>query len=471
MTTTKERGFETPDKKDIECYDLIKERSNSKSKEEYILADAEWINSWINFVIGEYIFMIHYRGSRPHDNINLLMGKGTRRHNQIIVDSKRKVYAMQEDIWNLLTNIYGPAIILKKIGNLDIRGFYIDRKGIEKCLIIRNQIDLRSMKIEYLSDKFDKNGYIKEAEILNNVIKMKTFSITDRKLDNEKKLDEYLLGFKNYGSNCYINAGFQCLLCINIFTEYFLKEQFNKIVHKTKVMERSVCKHISNMYKKIYSKECEVIIPDTFMTMCPPGQQDVHEFLLKNLFPLIQEETDLDGKDKYDPKWNQEEAWNWYNKSHNTIIDRLFVGQYTGSVKCNHCNNKEINYETFLGISLAIAGTKLTDCLDKQFNEEELKEDVGYKCPKCNKVRKITKSIKISKSPDYLILHLKRLTSSSNKINKRINYPATFDISNYCSNPETKDYYSLIAVCVHYGGSYGGHYYAAGKRNEKVLFK
>jgi len=60
------------------------------------------------------------------------------------------------------------------------------------------------------------------------------------------------VGLKNYGSNCYVNAGLQCLLSLPEITGYFLGKEYDKISYETVVKTPSVCKKLSAFYQEVF---------------------------------------------------------------------------------------------------------------------------------------------------------------------------------------------------------------------------
>lgn len=202
--------------------------------------------------------------------------------------------------------------------------------------------------------------------------------------------------------------------------------------------------------------------------MFPAGQQDVHEFFWNGIFNKIQDETNPKEKEKKFEGWDSTKSWKWYTLYHKSILNMLLGGQYEGRVVCNSCKNVSCTYDPFLEISLPADKSSLTAELNVEFKESVLPKETGYRCEKCRKVTSIVKSTRIDKSPRYLIIHLKRLVGTAKKINRFIEFPAVLDISPYCVKNKALNY-KLHAVCVHSGGATGGHFYAAGKRGEKVL--
>lgn len=76
--------------------------------------------------------------------------------------------------------------------------------------------------------------------------------------------------------------------------------------------------------------------------------------------------------------------------------------------------------------------TELTiyDCLKLYFKEEEI--DDSWKCDLCKKTSKpVKRSLKMSYSPNVLIIHMKRFTifPRKEKIKSDLTYPEELDIS------------------------------------------
>ncbi len=239
------------------------------------------------------------------------------------------------------------------------------------------------------------------------------------------------VGMKNYGANCYVNAALQCLLSLPEMNCYFLESQYQKITYPTSVTNRRVCKDLTSFYRDIFKTKGSnpVVRPNSFVGMCPGGQQDAHEFFWKKLFPCIQDETNPAKKMKRNGGWDGRKSWKWYSMYNKSILDMLLGGQFEGQVVCKKCGYSSRVYDPFLGLSLAAVGDTLEDCLDAEFESADLGKDSGYMCEKCRKVTAITKSTHIDKPPKYFILHLKRLVGSAKKISKFIKYPMSLDIT------------------------------------------
>lgn len=276
-------------------------------------------------------------------------------------------------------------------------------------------------------------------------------------------------GFKNYGANCYINATLQCLLCIPEMNAYFLERQYNNSSVHAKKSSFPVCDLVADLYDKAFSESTrEWVAPRSLVKICPPGQQDAHEFLWKRLVQKIQNETNIPNKKQRKDGLTGKESWEWYRGTHSSIFDALFGGLYENQVECKTCGYRSQTFDPFLDVSVAAQRRTLAGCLEQCFASEELSRKELYRCEKCRKPVAAVKRLKVFKPPAYLLIHLKRLIGASRKISAFIQYPAVLDISSLCSNKDHEAKYRLVALCVHSGGASSGHYYAFGRRGEKV---
>lgn len=117
-------------------------------------------------------------------------------------------------------------------------------------------------------------------------------------------------------------------------------------------------------------------------------------------------------------------------------------------------------------------GTHLEDCLAEFAKEEILSETDPWYCPRCKVHRRASKKFELWKSPDILVIHLKRFSSSRisrDKIDALIEFPIeALDLTDRVGNKEEgkEQIYDLFAVDNHYGGLGGGHYTAYAKNYE-----
>lgn len=112
------------------------------------------------------------------------------------------------------------------------------------------------------------------------------------------------------------------------------------------------------------------------------------------------------------------------------------------------------------------AGISLGDCLDEFGKTEILSENDAWFCPRCKEHRRASKKFELWKSPDILVIHLKRFSVQGrlrDKIDVFVDFPIEgLDLSSRVAIQEEgkSPIYDLFAVDNHYGGLGGGHYTA-----------
>jgi len=114
-------------------------------------------------------------------------------------------------------------------------------------------------------------------------------------------------------------------------------------------------------------------------------------------------------------------------------------------------------------------GITLDDCLDEFGKEEVLSEQDTWYCPRCKEHRRATKKFELWKTPDILVMHLKRFSSAAlrrDKLDVLVDFPTEgLDLTSRVIETEEgkHEIYDLFAVDDHYGGLGGGHYTAFAK--------
>eukprot|EP00743_Colponemidia_sp_Colp-15_P008090 GILK01008766.1.p1 GENE.GILK01008766.1~~GILK01008766.1.p1 ORF type:complete len:438 (+),score=90.92 GILK01008766.1:183-1316(+) len=109
----------------------------------------------------------------------------------------------------------------------------------------------------------------------------------------------------------------------------------------------------------------------------------------------------------------------------------------------------------------------LSDCLSLFTTTETLGADDLWYCPSCKEHRQATKKFDLWKTPDILIVHLKRFHYSGvwrDKMDTLVEFPLEgLDLAPWLLRPEAMaeaPLYDLYAVSNHFGGMGGGHYTA-----------
>ena len=145
----------------------------------------------------------------------------------------------------------------------------------------------------------------------------------------------------------------------------------------------------------------------------------------------------------------------------------------------------DLNSEIYKGIQLKTSETKkeseltIYDSLELFKKEEILDGEEKWKCGKCNKYQKAMKKMEIYKTPEYLIIQLKRFKQRGvlmsnilgNKNETLIDYKEILNLNDFVVGPDKeKSIYLLYGVVIHKKILNGGHYYSFCKNNGDWLF-
>ena len=189
-------------------------------------------------------------------------------------------------------------------------------------------------------------------------------------------------GLTNPSIFCYMNASLQCLLSIGSLVKYYREKCYrnnknqNTISRNQKASTafRSIIKHMfqAGRYKYIEGDEIRSVM-SRFLN--PQVQQDAHEFIIKFLSLLQDEENSKLMKPK-NPLKTAEEVWLYYKSFNRSLIDELFAGLYSNEVRCHQCNNVSFAYDPFIDINLPISSDEdenrksMLSLMNKFFMEE-----------------------------------------------------------------------------------------------------
>lgn len=144
------------------------------------------------------------------------------------------------------------------------------------------------------------------------------------------------------------------------------------------------------------------------------------------------------------PEYNnfrQHDAHEWMHALFDVLGDsqlKMFTGEFHVRVSfpCGHHND---HVEPFTSLSLPMAPT-----IPQALKELLQSAQVHSTCDTCHQYQRAIKSMRISKVPDYLIVHWKRFYNNGIKIETRV--------------PTALAAYTLSACINHRGSHFGGHY-------------
>lgn len=312
-----------------------------------------------------------------------------------------------------------------------------------------------------------------------------------------------VVGLRNLGNTCFMNAVLQSLSNIQQFCYYFkqLPALDAKVKNGKKAFHTRKCKigdeeimaeELRKTLVALWQGSKTAISPESLFTVIwrvvprfrGYQQQDAHEFLrymldrlhteLLNILPYPHSSRDFIGA-----------------KGKSTIVTTIFGGVLQNEVNCLMCGTESKKHDPFLDLSLDIPHQyvvnknggktkeedipvcKLSDCLNSFTALEELADTELYYCSNCKKKQKSTKKFWIRRLPNVLCLHLKRFRWNNCfriKIDNYVKFPIHgLDMSKFIltNMHETRgscsgnNLYDLAAVIVHHGtGAGSGHYTA-----------
>ncbi|GAB6031235.1 Ubiquitin carboxyl-terminal hydrolase 3 [Chamberlinius hualienensis] len=314
-----------------------------------------------------------------------------------------------------------------------------------------------------------------------------------------------VVGLRNLGNTCFMNAVLQSLSNIQQFCKYFtqlpaldasLSKNGKKNCDKKKPLTGEdilLAEELRKTLLSLHQVSKTAISPESLFSVIWKvvprfrgyQQQDAHEFLrymldrlhteLLNILPYPNGSSLFIGP-----------------KGKSTIVTNIFGGVLQNEVNCLVCKTESKKHDPFLDLSLDIphphvklTGSKskekespgpscqLQDCLNSFTEVEELAETELYYCSFCKKKQRSTKKFWIRRLPNVLCLHIKRFRWSNYfrmKIDNYIEFPLRgLDMSKFMlSNMhETRGngckctLYDLAAVIVHHGSGAGSGHYTA----------
>ncbi|CAL0321865.1 unnamed protein product [Lupinus luteus] len=266
-------------------------------------------------------------------------------------------------------------------------------------------------------------------------------------------------GLLNCGNSCFANVVLQCLSFTRPLVAYLLENghhkecscndwcflcEFEIHVERTRLSPHSFSP--MNILSRLSNIGC---------TLGHGRQEDAHEFMRFSIDTMQSVCLDEFGGEKFVPP----------NLQETTLIQHIFGGCLQSEVICTKCDQTSSQYESMMDLTVEIHGdaASLEECLDQFTAKEWLHGENMYKCDGCKDYVKAWKRFTVKRAPNILTIALKRFQSGRfGKLNKRISFPETLNLSPYMSDAgDGSDIYKLYAVIVHIdmlNASFFGHY-------------
>ncbi|KDP33469.1 hypothetical protein JCGZ_07040 [Jatropha curcas] len=266
-------------------------------------------------------------------------------------------------------------------------------------------------------------------------------------------------GLLNCGNSCFANVVLQCLTFTRPLVAYLLEKGHQRECRRNEWC--FLCEFQAHVERA--SKSFQPFSPMSILSCLPNiggnlgngRQEDAHEFMRFAIDTMQSVCLDEFGGEKAVDPASQE----------TTLVQHIFGGHLQSQVICTKCEKISNQLENMMDLTVEIHGdaASLEECLDQFTVKECLNGENMYKCDGCNDYVKAWKRLTIRRAPNILTIALKRFQSGRfGKLNKRVTFPETLDISPYTSEEgDGTDLYKLYAVVVHVdmlNASFFGHY-------------
>ena len=142
----------------------------------------------------------------------------------------------------------------------------------------------------------------------------------------------------------------------------------------------------------------------------------------------------------------------------------MFTWSMLQETTCCECNYTSPSSQTFQDIGIDISKANTVDeafalFFQKIKLDDHLEVKNNYMCHSCEKKVEATQQWSILKAPPVIAIYLKRFDQNRNKIDKRVRFPTTLNLTPYLKNSTKNVTYNFCSLISHLGRtSKSGHY-------------
>lgn len=240
-----------------------------------------------------------------------------------------------------------------------------------------------------------------------------------------------LVGLKNLGNTCYMNACIQCLSHTFELSSVFRRIEDSDLNKTSVVGSRGLlATEFANMVRRMWSSPPNSVqvpsslkkqigkLNETFAGFAQQDSQELLRFLLDGLHedlnrvrqkPKWYELEDIDGESD---EQKAERYWQYNVERNSSPVGDLFAGQLMSELVCGQCKRRSTCFDPCWDVSVQLdartSSCRLESCLDAFVAPEILKGDDSIYCARCKKLTPQRKTLAFSRLPRVLVVHLKR---------------------------------------------------------------